>query len=184
MITPCAKVALVLKLSSHISTPFCAQFDGVLDPEPWRASITDPSVSKTTPTGVVVAVGVTSLGAAKVNTSGAAAPACTFPPFTSSASAPASFNCTAAVGTAFHTAAAASTIALACALESVPRLPWSSEYFTWPPAQITGCPSTPGSKYVTPATYLGPPAITGAMLNEKRKKRTMAGSRKTVRKEE
>ena len=50
-ITAWAKVASGLKLSTQNQTPLNWQLSGSLAPEPYSVSITEPSASKTTPTG-------------------------------------------------------------------------------------------------------------------------------------
>ena len=102
--------------------PLFSQLFCSLTPAPNRASITEPSASKITPSGVPVAPGVTSAGwviwpcwlICSLVTVKLVPLTTIFAPLTSSFSAPLSVSFTPAVGIALQSAAAASTIAFAC----------------------------------------------------------------------
>src|SRR6185503_2858848 len=107
-------VALVRMLSSHGYTPLFWQLVGSEEPAPKSRLMREPSVSYMTARGRFVADGVTSAGAAKVGLPKSADPRIAFPLFTSSARAPEFLRTMPAVGTVFQSAAAASTMAVAC----------------------------------------------------------------------
>src|SRR6185437_10159254 len=120
--TACVTVASVRTLSVQANTPLVWQLSGSLAVAPSSASITLPSASKTTASGYPDAPAATSDGCVRVPLEATA-----LNPLTSSLSVPWLTSATAAVGTALHSAAAASTMATACACETVPlNGPWST----------------------------------------------------------